>query len=143
MSVSTSGDMRGKRRRGEGEPIVGGGVSSTGNRPGEVGVARKVVREKARPHGDGRLSRRPWLHRSRSRSSSSDSSSSAASSHDHGRKRSRQERNERGSSSRGGLGANSEGPINQEGEEGGSAEGIDQRRKRCKDYDGKLTRLIQ
>ena len=141
-NVSTSGDMRGKRRRGEGEGPVGGGVSSTWvSRLGEVGMARRIARERGRPFGDGRPARRTWPHRSRSRSrsrsSSSDSSSSTASSHDHSRKRSRQEWNERGSSFRGGLGASSEGTKPQEeGEDKKTVEGNEGKRKRCKDYDG-------
>lgn len=41
LGVSTSGDHRGKRRRGEGE--VGGGVSSTG---GRVGEGKRPVKDK-------------------------------------------------------------------------------------------------
>ena len=41
--VSTGGDLRGKRRRGEGE-----GVSSTGGRPGERNV-RRVVKDRPWP----------------------------------------------------------------------------------------------
>lgn len=137
--MSTSGDIRGKRRRGEGEGAAVGGVSSTGSRAAE-GVSRRIVREKARPHSDGRPSRRTWPHRSRSRSrsSSSESSSSTASSHDHSRKRSRQEWKERGSSSWGALGASSEGTkaADEEREDEEAAEGGEGKRKRCKDYDG-------
>ena len=138
-TVSTSGDIRGKRRRGEGEGAVVGGVSSTGSRAVE-GVSRRIVREKARPHSDGRPSRRTWPHRSRSRSrsSSSESSSSTASSHDHSRKRSRHEWKERSSSSWGALGASSEGTKagDEEREDEEAAEGGEGKRKRCKDYDG-------
>ena len=44
VTVSTSGDHRGKRRRGEGE--VGGGVSSTGGRAGDGGGGRRPVKDK-------------------------------------------------------------------------------------------------
>ena len=137
--VSTSGDLRGKRRRGDGEGLTGGGVSSTGGRLGDVGVARRVVREKGWGHEEERPTRRSWPQRSRSRSrsSSSDSSSSSTgSSYDHGRKRSRQEWNERGSSSSRVV---IEVPKKEEGEGQGGGEGEEGgKRKRCKDYDGTL-----
>lgn len=45
-TVSTSVDLRGRRRRGEGEGVVGG-VSSTGSRPIDGGSVRRIVRERS------------------------------------------------------------------------------------------------